>query len=108
MGNAIIGATLLHLQFSVDQPMSRVGFLVTWRAFGSLFGNLLTTVLFERLAPEALLGVAAFISGCMTAFIPWCSSFAALVLAFTMFGFAQGIIGGGKEDHSLKLIALNF
>ena len=96
MGNAIIGATLLHLQFSVDQPMSRVGFLVTWRAFGSLFGNLLTTVLFERLAPEALLGVAAVMVGATSALVPWCASFVTLVLVFTVMGFAHGILGGGE------------
>ena len=98
MGNAIIGATLLHLQYSVSEPMSRISFLVTWRAFGCLFGNLLSTFLFGRLAPELFLGVAAISVGVMNAIIPWCETLAGNIFAFTMLGFAHGILGGGKRS----------
>ena len=71
MGNAIIGATLLHLPHSTDTSIDQVTTLFPWRAGGSLLGNLMVAVLFDRVAPEAVLAFACLAICVCNAAVPW-------------------------------------
>ena len=71
IGNAIIGATLLHLRLLTHTSVENVASLFTWRAIGCLCGNLFVAATFDRSRPEAILAFASFMVGAMNLCVPW-------------------------------------
>ena len=88
---------MFHLEKQTGTTTKHMAYIFTYRALGSITGNVLVGLLFNKVPPEALLCLGCM--GVTVSFVavPFCTSLRLLIAFVMLSGFSMGILGGGKK-----------